>query len=83
MSNHLAGALAIGTFFLDVCHLLMKEYDLNSIKTDKNVRKKIENEYQQFLHSVNHLSRNGSESPFTNLSIFDKTKLRVLIKDMD
>lgn len=83
MSNHLAGALAIGSFFLDCCHLLMKQgFNLKNLK-EKETRKCIENEFQQFIHSVNHLSRNGSESPFTNISIFDKTKLKTLVKDMD
>ena len=49
------------------------------IKNDKDFRKYIENSMQTFIHSVNHLSRNGVESPFTNLSIFDKVKLKALI----
>jgi len=84
MSSHLAGAIAIGTFFLDVAHLsLFKEqFDLRELKTNSEFRKKLENEFQQFIHSVNHLSRNGSESPFTNISVFDRIKLKSLINDM-
>lgn len=84
MSTHLAGAIAIGTFFLDISHLsLYKEkYDLRELKTNAKFRKKLENEFQQFIHSINHLSRNGSESPFTNISIFDRIKLKMLIEDM-
>src|SRR5690606_25135890 len=84
MSTHLAGAIAIGTFFLDISHLsLYKEkYDLRELKTNARFRKKLENEFQQFIHSINHLSRNGSESPFTNISIFDRVKLKMLIEDM-
>jgi ribonucleoside-triphosphate reductase len=84
LSSHLAGAIAIGTFFLDISHLLLynEKVDLRDIKTNKDIRKKIENELQQFVHSVNHLSRNGIESPFTNLSVFDKAKLKTLIGDM-
>ncbi|HON82726.1 MAG TPA: anaerobic ribonucleoside-triphosphate reductase [Caldisericia bacterium] len=84
MSSHLAGAIAISTFFLDISHLsLYKEkYDLRELKTNKEYRKKIENEMQQFVHSVNHLSRNGVESPFTNISILDRIKLRNIITDM-
>ena len=82
LSSHLAGAIAIGTFFLDIAHLLMynenvKYDDLFDIKQ----RKQIENEMQQFVHSVNHLSRNGQESPFTNVSIFDREKLKVFLED--
>lgn len=83
MSSHLAGAIAVGTFFLDICHLsLYKEkISLEELKANPDIRKYIENEYQQFVHSVNHLSRNGIESPFTNLSIFDRNKLKTLISN--
>lgn len=85
MSSHLAGAIAISTFFLDIAHLsLYKEkYDLRDLKTNKQFRKKVENEMQQFVHSVNHLSRNGIESSFTNVSIFDKIKLFTLVKELN
>ena len=66
MSNHLAGAIAIGSFFLDLAHLMIykERRTLNELRTDKRIRKTIENEIQQFIHSINHLSRNGAESPF-------------------
>lgn len=83
LSNHVAGALAVPTFFMDCCHVLLKDgYDLDSLKKPKT-RKKIENEFQQFVHSVNHLSRSSSESPFSNLSIYDKYKLKNIVKEMD
>lgn len=87
MSNHLAGAIAIGTFFMDAAHVLMytdnngSGYTIEQIRTDKDIRKMIENEFQQFVHSVNHLSRNASESPFSNVSVFDKPKLLTLLGD--
>lgn len=83
MSNHLAGAIAIGSFFLDLAHLMIykERRTLNELRTDKRIRKMIENEVQQFIHSINHLSRNGAESPFTNVSIFDRPKLEGLISD--
>ena len=85
MSSHLAGAIAIGTFFLDISHILLfrEKVELYRLKNDVSKRKKIENEFQQFVHSVNHLSRNGCESPFTNISVFDKIKLKTLISDME
>jgi len=85
LSSHLAGAIAIGSFFLDIAHLSLygkDPVDLRELKTNKQYRKKLENEFQQFTHSVNHLSRSGAESPFTNLSIFDRVKIRFLIEDM-
>jgi ribonucleoside-triphosphate reductase len=80
LSSHLAGAIAIGSFFLDIAHILLykENYDLNQIY-DPTTRKYVENEMQQFVHSVNHLSRNSNESPFTNLSAFDRPKLKALI----
>lgn len=83
MSSHLAGAIAIGTFFLDIAHILIYKERLSiaELRDNKRKRKQIENEFQQFVHSVNHLSRNSVESPFTNISIFDKDKLKALIAD--
>ncbi len=86
LSNHLAGAAAIGSFFLDITHLLIYRHriSLDKIKNDKEVKKFLENKFQHFTHSVNSLSRNGGvESPFTNVSIFDKEKLNTLIADYD
>lgn len=86
MSSHLAGAIAISTIFLDIAHLSLygdRKLDLVALKTNKIYRKELENEFQQFVHSVNHLSRNGMESPFTNISIFDSIKLRTLIEEME
>lgn len=82
LSNHVAGALAIGSFFLDITHILLFKENLS--KDDllyPQKRKSLKNEFQQFVHSVNHLSRNSLESPFSNISIFDKPKLRSLINE--
>lgn len=82
MSSHMAGAIAIGSLFLDVAHILMKEgRTLQQLKDDCEIRKYVENEFQQLVHSVNHLSRNAQESPFTNISIFDTAKLKTLVDD--
>lgn len=83
MASHLAGAIAIGSFFLDITHVMVykQRISLKDLREDKRIRKQLENEFQQFVHSVNFLSRNGSESPFTNVSIFDKEKLAALIDD--
>ena len=81
MSSHLAGAIAVGTFFLDIAHILIykERVPFEKIKTDAVMRKHIENCFQTFVHSVNHLSRNGVESPFTNISLFDRVKLKGLV----
>jgi hypothetical protein len=84
MSNHCSGALAIGSLFLDIAHLLLfkEKVDLRDLKTNKKIRKRLENEFQSLVHSVNHLSRSTSESSFTNVSIFDRIKLRMFIQEM-
>ena len=81
MASHLAGAIAISSFFLDAAHMLMfkEKFTLGQITDDAKVRKYIENCFQTFIYSVNHLSRSGIESPFTNVSIFDRVKIREFI----
>ena len=83
MSFCVAGALAIGSFFLDIAHLAIykERITLDDLRTDKKTRKYITNCLQQFIHSVNHYSRNSVESPFTNVSCFDRDKLINLIGD--
>ena len=81
--SHLAGAVAISTFFSDIAYILInrEHVDLNTLKTDLSVRKYVENCVQTFIYSVNHLSRSSNESPFTNVSIFDRPKLRALFSE--
>ena len=83
LASHLAGAVAIGTLFMDIAHILIYKQRISYDKLCNNAafRKQLENEMQQFIHSVNHLSRNGIESPFTNVSIFDKEKLFTFISE--
>ncbi len=84
MSNHLAGAIAIGTFFMDIARLMIvnEEITLEKLRTDETTRKYIENQFQRFVHGVNSLSRSGGqESPFTNVSIFDRIKLSKMVEE--
>lgn len=83
MSNHLAGAIAVGTFFSDLAFILInrEHRGLEELTSDSTFRKSVENVMQSHVHSVNHLSRLTNESPFTNLSIFDRPKLESLFND--
>ena len=56
MTSHLAGAIAIGTFFLDIAHILMykERIPFKKLKEVNSFRKEIENSMQNFVHSVNH-----------------------------
>jgi len=82
MSSQLAGAIAIGTFFFDICHVLYyrEKVTLEQLQESKELQKYIINCYQTFVHSVNNpMSRNNIESPFTNISLFDREKLKNLL----
>lgn len=81
LANHLAGAIALATIFLDITHLLIykQRIPLDKVKNDKITRKYLENRFQKLIHSVCHPTRDSIESPFTNVSIFDKEKLHGLI----
>ena len=83
MSNHLAGAIAVPLMLIDYCYLLLnyENVPLWKLKISKKVRKYVENNMQSFVHSVNHLSRVSSESPFSNISIFDSVKLQAYLSD--
>ena len=82
LSNHLAGAIAIGSLFLDIAHVMIyREHKTLSDLQDHEYRNYIKNSLQCFVHSMNHLSRNAIESPFSNVSIFDRNKILALIND--
>ena len=83
ISFNIAGACAIGTFFLDIANLAIyrERITLDDLRTDKKIRKAMSNHMQQFIYTVNHYSRNAVESPFTNVSLFDREKLRGLISE--
>lgn len=63
MSSHVAGALAVSSIFYDSARLLMinEGIGLDDVKNNKEIRKYVENCFQSFVHSVNHLSRSSVE----------------------
>lgn len=83
ISFNIAGACAIGTFFEDIANLAIyrERITLDDLRNDKKVRKAVANHMQQFIYTVNHYSRSAVESPFTNISLFDREKLRGLLSD--
>lgn len=85
LANSLAGAVAVGSFFLDVSRLLLiqEKVSLEDIKNNPVVRKQVENEFQQFVHSINHLSRSSVESPFSNVTVNCRDKLLKLVDEKD
>lgn len=83
ISFNIAGACAIGTFFLDIANLAIykERITLDDLQNDRKIRKAMANHMQQFIYTVNHYSRNAVESPFTNVSLFDREKLKGLISE--
>lgn len=81
--SHLVGAIAISTFFSDIAYVLInrEHVSLETLRTDEKIRKYVENCVQTFIYSVNHLSRSSNESPFTNVSVFDRPKLKALFSE--
>lgn len=67
LSQEFAGAIALGDIFLEYA-----KFSLNEKLTDKQ----IENDFQKFVHVVNNAFRVGGDSPFTNVSIFDRHLLQ-------
>lgn len=102
-TNQIAGALAVGTFFMDAAWVLcnMERIGIKTLRNNEQIkifdadaktgeeqyittgtiRKYVENQFQSFIHSMNSLSRQTYESPFTNVSIFSPSKLRGLLQD--
>lgn len=84
-ASNLAGALAIGTFFFDIAHILLykERIDFRELRSSEYLRNQLKSEFRQFILSVNNVSRNGIESPFTNVSLFDRPKVRKMIQEFD
>lgn len=84
-NNHLAGAVAVGSFFFDVARvMIMDGYSLDDIKDKTGAgRKYMTQMFQQFVFDVNDKTRTGCESPFTNLSFFDRPKMRGMLEDLE
>ena len=89
LSQEFAGAIAMGDLIVNLCYYLKKEgygtdWDYNGnerIGFSADERKYIVNQFQKFVHVMNNKFRLAGESPFTNISIFDRGKLHTLFDD--
>jgi ribonucleoside-triphosphate reductase len=83
LSNQIAGATSFPTFFVNLDWYLQKdfgkEYAVN-LKEDTTLLIKINNLFQKLIYSWGWPFR-GSQSPFTNVSIFDMGFLKSLFGD--
>lgn len=84
-SSSLAGAVACGSMFTDICRILLTEgYTKEDIENNEELRHEVKQMYQTFVYSaaVDEI-RDSAECMFSNLSIFDREKLRGIVEDMD
>jgi len=72
LSQEFAGALAPADMIVNYCYYAKKE-NLSEYK--------IKNDFQKFIHVVNNKFRLGSESPFTNISLFCRENLKKVFGD--
>ena len=85
LSQEFAGAIAMGDLIVNLCYYLKKEGYGATDEGGKvlfNVAEEnyIKNLFQKFIHVMNNKFRLSGESPFTNISIFDRGKLKVLFE---
>lgn len=79
IAQEVAGAVAIGDLL--VCYSYFLSEDNMDLK-DPLVRKEVENDFQSLVHTLNKKLRPSHQSPFTNISIFDRPNLEHLFGEM-
>lgn len=79
ISQEIAGAVAISDFFINYSYFIKKE-NLN-LSVPEN-RKSIENDFQSLVHTLNKKLRPSHQSPFSNISIFDRPNLEYLFGEL-
>lgn len=72
LSNSFAGATAESDILVQYANFIEKES-----KNDEEITQ----DFQEYIHTVNNELRQSQQSPFTNVSIYDKYILENLIKD--
>ncbi len=77
LSQDFMGAIAVGDLLVNYA-MLIKNEDVN-IYSEAG-RKRVENDIQKFIHIVNHKYRQGAQSAFVNISLFDRVQLEGLFK---
>jgi len=78
MSQEMAGAIAVADLIVNYAWFLDNEIPkcLDVLKANTELRKKAENDFQRFVHTVNNAFRTGGDSPFTNISIYDRETIK-------
>ncbi len=78
VAQEIAGAVAIGDLMIGYSYFVKLE---NLDIDNPDHRKKIENDFQSLVHTLNKKLRPSHQSPFSNISIFDRPNLEKLFKD--
>lgn len=76
MSNQVAGASGFPSFFINMEYFVRKDYGDNWYEKPE-ILETINQHFQSWIYSVN-FSWRSNQSPFTNISIFDKYWLNAL-----
>lgn len=80
ISNQISGAVAYPSFFVALNYLYEREFSSDYLKNAESqliFRKKLENQFQNLIYSLNFPYRN-SQSAFSNLSVLDRGFLESL-----
>lgn len=75
LAQQLAGAVALSDVFVCYAHFVQKT---GKNLQDPVVRKEIEDDFQSLVHTLNKKLRPSHQSPFSNVSIFDRPNLEQL-----
>ncbi len=78
VAQEIAGAVAIGDLFIGYSYFVRLE---NLDLKNSEHRKKVQNDFQSLVHTLNKKLRPCHQSPFSNISIFDRPNLEMLFKD--
>jgi ribonucleoside-triphosphate reductase len=79
ISNHLMGAVAFPDWFVYADHFVRKDYG-EAWHDSEAVVRMVKQQFQSFIYSVNFNWR-SSQSPFSNLTVFDRPWLEALFSE--
>ncbi len=79
LSQEFMGAIALGDLLVNFTAMVRSEMDVHS---DVG-RSFIMQQFQKFVHVVNNKFRTSAQSPFTNVSLFDRPQLKVLFAEYE
>ena len=94
LSSQCKGAVAVGEYFIALNYYIIKEFGedwykrldevttSNSCKQQRTIKDNIHKAFKQFIYGINQPAGNrGFQSPFTNISYFDKTYFNALFEN--